>query len=131
MHGELAKEAGAVLQEKVLREEVSYPCSVKPPGGKGRPMPWRSSGGMEVVRWDRGKPASAICLHTRNELEDAGDEDKEHSCRLFLGKTRVTPSPKIEGDLTLTKFPKTGLRQDMTTEASWLGGVVAWRRRGL
>ena len=33
----LAKEAGTTLEEIVLMEDVTYPRSVKPAGGKGRP----------------------------------------------------------------------------------------------
>ena len=84
-------------------EDVSYPRSVKPPGGKGHP---------ELCGlWDGGKPASAACLFARYELEEAGDEDEKHSFGLFLGKARVMPSSKIERNLTLIRSPTAGLRQ--------------------
>ena len=71
---------------------------------------------MEVVRWDRGKPASAVCLYARNELEEA-DDDEKHSCGLLQGKARVTPSPKIQRDLTIIKSSTAGLRQAMNAKA--------------
>ena len=69
----LAKEAGTALEEMVLMDDVTYPCSVKPAGSKGLPelCGW----------WDGGKPASAAFLYSRYELEEVGSKGETHSCR--------------------------------------------------
>ena len=51
LQNKITQEAGAALEEMVLMEDVTYPRSLKPAGGKGHPelCGW----------WDGGKPASA------------------------------------------------------------------------
>ena len=90
LQGKLAKEAGAVLEEMVLMEDVFYHCSVQPAGGKGRPelCGW----------WCGGKTASVTCLYSRYKLDrtkdvkDAAPGDKDVSAKDGVPAEEAAPA---------------------------------------
>ena len=101
LDNELAELSKEVLKTMVLAKDVVYPRSVTPEGVL--------QSLMEICGWwDGGKPASAACIYTRYEKEEA-DDSGTHVLRLLMGKARVTPSAK--GSEKLRKStPRTEMR---------------------
>ena len=57
---------------------------------------------------DGADPASCACVYLRSELDRPGPEGQTHKSRLVMGKARVTPISKTEGD-----FKKSTPRSEM------------------
>ena len=100
---DLDKKARKQLKEIVLSGEVVFHRSLLgevPEGGLNE---------IQLIGFgDGADPASCACVYLRSELVEPGPEGQTHKCRLVMGKARVTPERKSEGD-----FKKSTPRSEM------------------
>ena len=100
---DLDRKARKQLKEIVLSGEVVFHRSLLgevPEGGLKE---------MQLIGFgDGADPASCACIYVRSKLTEPGPEGQTHKCRLVMGKARVTPERKSEGD-----FKKSTPRSEM------------------
>ena len=100
---DLDKKARKQLKEIVLSGDIVFHRSLLgevPEGGLGE---------IQLIGFgDGADPASCACVYLRSELVKPGPEGQTHKSRLVMGKARVTPVWKSEGD-----FKKSTPRSEM------------------